>query len=203
MMALLAAPVGCIDDRPVDITQSEDHVTGGNGPADGGCVVVVPVDAGEPHVPLTKIHLDNSHYEGWEEGDDSYGPPEGEPVQCDETHPGYEDARCWDCHAEGTRFQPEDHDPRMQFWAWSCARGFPGSVCHGHGVNGCAGFSHGIDISFVNCTQAECHTKFHGEEAYLENHAMDNAPDPFCDACHDFYWVGWPEDDELYRLREP
>ena len=205
VLLLTTGVIGCIGDKTVAVEQSESKVPqpdAGKGtestPKEDECVIVMPRDAGEPPVPLTKLRLDESHYEGWDKGDDDYG-PEGDPIQCDETHVGYLEARCWDCHAVGSRYEPEDHDPRMQYWAWSCARGFPGSECHGHGYNGCYGFNHANDSSFAYCTRKDCHTQYKGERWY-ENHAMDKAPVPFCNACHDFFWEGWPEDEELYEL---
>lgn len=133
----------------------------------------------------------DGNYDDWENGDDSWA--KGDiVVVVDETHPGWNQARCFDCHGVGRPFEVVDHDPRMQYWSWSCARGFPGGECHGHGVNGAGAFNHGGDPFFEGCTREGCHELYNSKLADNENHGFVNAPDSFCNACHDYYWKGWP-----------
>jgi hypothetical protein len=138
--------------------------------------------------------LGRPDYEGWEEADESWAPGEITSfVNDNEDHTGYLEARCWECHSVGMPDEPVDHDPRMQTWAWSCARGFPGTTCHGHGYNGCYGFNHADDPAFFGCTLPDCHDQHDGDPWY-ENHGFDNAPDAFCNSCHASWWNGWPDD---------
>ena len=152
------------------------------------------VDAGDGfdiEVPEGPKMLYLADYAGFENTAGIYGPA-GEPVELTAEHPGWKMARCFDCHAVGEPYEPEGHDPTMQYWAWSCARGLPGGACHGHGVNGSFMFNHDRDPAFSNCTQSGCHDTFNASKE-RENHGIFEADDEYCHACHDFFWVDWPD----------
>ena len=121
--------------------------------------------------------------------------PEGaEPPSVASSHTGWLQARCFECHGAGKIHPPSGHPAGLQYWPWSCARGLPGQACHGHGVNGAIQFNHGGDAFFAGCTRAGCHTKYAPGQKDFENHGFMKAPDAFCNACHDYYWKGWPAD---------
>lgn len=144
-------------------------------------------------------------YSTWrEDGNDDMAP--GVLVTIvDESHPGWLEARCSDCHGKGQPYQPTTfHDPKMDCWAWSCARGFPGGECHGHGPNTDAPFNHNLDINpdFKNCTRAGCHDTPFGT-SFNDNHGFNDAPDALCNACHDRKWTEWPDDINKIGARQP
>ena len=136
---------------------------------------------------------DGGNYYIWLEADESLAP--GRVIsfveEGDTDHVGYFNARCMDCHGYGNPHEPVNHDPIMQTWAWSCARGFPNTPCHGHDTNGTEPFNHDGDPDFDGCTQKECHDTLNTIKEY-ENHGYMKAPDTFCNACHDYYWEDWP-----------
>jgi hypothetical protein len=171
---------GCFGDEPFTFAGEDSDV-----PA-------LPTDTSGDTAPQGPKELHAEDYIGFDQANDSYGPP-GQPPQLDETtHLGWDMARCFDCHAEKGRFPPAGHDPRIQYWSWSCARGFPGGACHGHGINGAMLFNHERDENFAGCTKAECHDTYNTTKD-RENHGMFDIPnDEYCHACHDFYWEGWP-----------
>ena len=158
-----------------------------------------PMDAGESQEDDdddddSEFDIDlvlDGDYSGWESGGDDFAPGDIESLVEDDAHSGFGQARCFICHGQGRPDEPEDHDPAMQHWSWSCARGFPGASCHGHGVNGASQFNHDGDPAFDGCTQKWCHFLYDSEPRY-ENHGFTDAPDEFCNACHDFYWEDWP-----------
>ncbi|MDJ0766583.1 MAG: hypothetical protein QNJ97_26655 [Myxococcota bacterium] len=181
LLAILAA--GCETDEMSDSADdcSEDDDTEND-----------DSDTGEIGDPCEKIEQGN--YEAWEVGDDSFAPGKLVSITSQEGHkPGWERARCHECHGLGQAFSVAGHDPAMDCWAWSCARGFPGGACHGHGPNMDNQFNHSGTEEFYNCTKATCHDVFDGGYA-RENHGFHGAPDPLCNACHDPFWKGWPED---------
>ncbi len=109
------------------------------------------------------------------------------------SHTGWLQARCFECHGVGKVHPPSEHPAGLQYWAWSCARGLPGQACHGHGVNGAIQFNHGGDPYFAGCTRDGCHTNYMPGVKDRNNHGFMKAPDPFCNACHDIAWTGWPD----------
>ena len=198
LAALIVLVTGCFGDDPLDMDfrSRNDNLQGsdrdiGTDPADGGAPSHFDID-----LPTAlPVELYAKDYVGFSNGNDAYGPT-GTPPTVDANHPGYLHARCFDCHASDKAYPPEGHDPRMQYWAWSCSRGFPGGSCHGHGVNGTIPFNHARDPAFSNCTKAGCHEQFNAERKDFENHGMHEVPtDEFCHACHDYTWTGWPESD--------
>ena len=138
------------------------------------------------------------NYEGWEEADDSYGPgTNGKTL--DDGHSGWGKPRCFECHGpgkdKGGKTLPEiGHNPAMQLWSWSCARGFPGGECHGHGINTDFQFNHNGASDFLLCTRSECHDIYDAGTNERENHGFMEAPDAFCNACHNVNWSAWPEE---------
>ncbi len=183
---LCVSMAGCLSDDLVDFGQAPAS-------QDAGCEVIYSTD--HVYVPPDQVVL-SGDYSPWLEGDDSFGPDGGEPVICDESHTGWQEARCHECHGRDMGLAPENHDPRMQHWAWSCARGFPGSDCHGHGPNGALWFNHDEDPAFEGCTTDFCHDRLNADERF-ENHGFTETPDAFCNACHDGFWQAWPEEEIL------
>jgi hypothetical protein len=188
---LTAGLWGCITDRPVDETVLGGGLLQGDSNCDGGTCPDVDTSQetslgqdGYLHGGYGLFFTANAN---WAPGVVESYPPEG-------VHEGWEQARCFECHGVGMPNEPADHDPRMQYWPWACARGFPGSSCHGHGVNGTSPFNHDFDKEFDNCTQAGCHDQYNAEKKDFENHGFYDAPDSFCNACHDYYWEEWPVD---------
>lgn len=187
--------VGCFSDQPVP-KECNNNVTiiiinngGSTDPGsrdnDGGDTeFILNLDTGDEDFIL------DGDYSDFAQGEDSWAPGEVTSLLTKD-HPGWQNARCFECHGVGTPWEPENHDPRMQYWSWSCSRGFPGSVCHGHNPNGADWFNHDGDETFFGCTQAGCHDTFDTTKEF-ENHGFTDAPDEFCNACHDFYWEGWP-----------
>jgi hypothetical protein len=198
--------VGCLDDKLVTTDT-------GNGPFDSNDDLSTDIDTNNPqstdsdstsdrdsdpvipecYPPAGPKQTCTSDYAAFSEANDTWAPQGLSPPQTAETHPGFDYARCYDCHAESSLFTPAGHDPRMLYWPWSCARGFPGSVCHGHGINGTVQFNHAEDPYFASCTKPGCHDTFNVRKD-RENHGMNDVPsDAYCNACHQFSWQGWPE----------
>ena len=194
---------GCFSDDPMDLDfHSQNDIvqeTDGNNPngtdSDTATGTGSKFDLDLPTEPPVAVELHMEDYVGFAEANDTWGPA-GAPPTVDYDHTGYLKARCFECHAEDQMNPPEGHNPKMQYWAWSCSRGFPGGACHGHGVNGTIPFNHARDPAFSNCTSTGCHDQFNAERKDFENHGMHEVPtDEFCHACHDYTWTGWPDSD--------
>ncbi len=149
------------------------------------------IDAGTFWEYDTEDVLDGGYLD-WLNGDEKMAQGAVESYVTDTDHFGYMNARCFECHGFGNPFEPLNHDPRMQTWVWSCSRGFPGTACHGHDINGANLYNHNGLESFKGCTQDECHDTYNTIKDF-ENHGFMKAPDAFCNACHDYYWEDWPE----------
>jgi hypothetical protein len=187
---------GCITDNLI----FDPYSPGGTDPSDGGTSYGFDTSSSGVEAPQTKLGSDGSLYGGYDQfyTANATWAPGAITSFIDNTHTGWNNARCFDCHAVGMPDEPADHDPRMQYWPWSCARGFPGSSCHGHGVtfsssgiNNTPYFNHDSDPMFDGCTQSNCHDTNDASKE-RENHGFMEAPDVFCNSCHDWYWETWP-----------
>lgn len=192
-VAVAALPVvGCFSDQPLDI------IPDSGAPSDSAPVDTSPDSNGTDGNSGTDTSSDGpiqtyaEDYVNFDAADDTWAPQGLTPPELTETHTGWYIARCHDCHATQADLIPAGHNPEMQYWAWSCARGFPGSVCHGHGGNGAILFNHSEDPYFAYCTRVGCHDSFNVRKD-RENHGMNEVPsDAFCNACHQATWGGWP-----------
>ena len=198
LISLIPAGWGCVAKEPfgIDYDSSGDGDADGDadgdgdGDADGDTDGDTDSDTDSDGDPCSDIMAGN--YDAWRQADDSYAP--GEVISIvGPGHSGFLQARCVDCHGAGMVEEPAIHDPRMQCWSWSCARGFPGGSCHGHGPNTDFMFNHSGAVEFTNCTKAGCHDLYDCNDNERENHGFMNAPDAVCNACHDYTWNGWPE----------
>ncbi len=189
---------GCITDRPVDDPFTRPVGVRDDKSCDGGeCEIDTSAETrlGSDGYLIGAYGLFFMANANW-----APGAVESYP---DNTHTGWGKAQCYECHAAGMPDEPEDHDPRMQYWPWACARGFPGSSCHGHGAmddsdqepNNAPYFNHDHDAAFDGCTQSGCHDLYDAPKE-REGHGFTDAPDSFCNSCHDYYWhqTGWPPD---------
>ena len=159
-----------------------------------GCLMDCDYKEADEDVDPVDLLLDEPYYECWDEADQICGAGSSPSKDNDDSsHTGYRESRCWECHGVGMPDEPADHDPAIQYWSWSCARGFPGTDGHGHGINGCEGYNHDNSPAYFGCTIPNCDDQ-HDGDPLLENHGYDNAPDAFCNACHQKDWSGWPED---------
>jgi hypothetical protein len=161
--------VGCITDRPVDETVLAGGLSQGGSNCDGG--TCPDVDTSQETLLGDDGYL-HGGYGLFFAANANWAPGVVESIPERLVHEGWEQARCFECHGVG----------------------IPGSSCHGHGVNGTSPFNHDFDKEFDNCTQAGCHDQYEAEKKDFENHGFSDAPDSFCNACHDYYWKEWPED---------
>ncbi len=181
---------GCVSETfgTEDSTPDSDNKTSDN--IDSNLIDTSEVGSDSDTQNVKEPFILDGDYSAFSSADDTWA-PSGEPMLLTKTHPGWKNARCFDCHGQGKRWEPENHNPKMQYWAWSCSRGFPGGSCHGHDKNGASWFNHDGDPAFDNCTQSGCHDTYDTVKEF-ENHGFTNTPDSFCNACHDYYWDGWP-----------
>ena len=189
LSVFVAGISGCLTDNLI----FDPYSPGGTDPSDGGSSYEFDTSSSGVVEPQTKLGADGSLYGGYDQfytANATWAP--GTITSFTESsHTGWNNARCFECHAGGMPDEPVDHDVRMQYWPWSCARGFPGSSCHGHGINNAPLFNHDYDPAFKGCTQANCHDTNDATKD-RENHGFMGAPDAFCNSCHDYYWETWP-----------
>jgi hypothetical protein len=197
---------GCLGDQVLDSMNGDsdtgqdgdDDVNDDDGSGDADSDTDSDADSdGDADTDLDSGLVFDGDYSDWVNGADDWAPGEVISIVDEQTHPnGWRKARCFACHGVGKPWEPVTsvHNPRMQYWSWSCARGFPGGTCHGHGPNTTWQFNHNYpnDLSFMNCTKAGCHDVPFGG-SFRDNHGFNKAPDPFCNACHQLSWTDWPD----------
>ena len=126
LSVFVAGIAGCITDN---LIFDPSYSPGGTDPGDGGSLYGFDTSSSGVEEPQTKLGSDGSLYGGYDQfytANATWAPGAVESF-VDSTHTGWGNARCFDCHAAGMPDEPADHDPRMQYWPWACARGFPES----------------------------------------------------------------------------